>query len=218
MREKAEIISKSLQEKDTLLREIHHRVKNNLQVISSLLGLQARYVQDDSALDALKTGQDRVKSMALIHQKLYREDNLKGIEVKDYFEKLCESLFQSYSIPSKRIKLDLQVADLNLDVDTVIPLGLIINELVSNSLKHAFPNEEEGNLTIQLSETPDQKLKLHVSDDGMGLGAEMEKKLNQSFGFRLIRSFQNQLDAEIEVDGSQGTSVTLLIKDYQKAA
>ncbi|MDH3650184.1 MAG: hypothetical protein OEQ53_10900, partial [Saprospiraceae bacterium] len=136
------IISKALGEKEILLREIHHRVKNNLQFVSSLLSLQSQHVVDKSAHAALTEGQNRVRSMALIHQKLYQEENLTGIAVKDYFENLTTNLFDSYNISRDRIELELDIQNVNLDVDTMIPLGLILNELVSNALKHAFKEED----------------------------------------------------------------------------
>ena len=136
--QKNSIISKALDEKEILLKEIHHRVKNNLHFISALLGLQTDHVSDQVALDALQEGQDRVQSMALIHQDLYQRDDLTSVNVKDYFIKLTEGLFDSYNIHTDDITLQLDIANLDLDVDTVVPIGLIVNELVSNCLKYAF--------------------------------------------------------------------------------
>ncbi|MDG2449065.1 MAG: histidine kinase dimerization/phosphoacceptor domain -containing protein, partial [Saprospiraceae bacterium] len=203
-----DIIAKSLKEKDTLLREIHHRVKNNLQFVSSLLNLQSRHVEDDTALIALQEGQNRVKSMALIHQNLYQEDNLTGIEVKEYFEKLTNSLFTSYNIAPERIKLEMEIENVNLDVDSVIPIGLIVNELVSNSLKHAFPNDANGVISVRLNEENDQLI-LSVSDNGLGMDTSDKDGFEKSFGYKLINAFKSQLEADLDISSENGTTVEM---------
>jgi two-component system, sensor histidine kinase PdtaS len=215
-RQKA-LIEKSLREKDILIKEIHHRVKNNLQFISSLLNLQARYVTDPGTVSVLKEGQNRVKSMALIHQNLYQEKNLTGIEVKKYLEVLIQNLFHSYNTSRDRIRLEMNIQELNLDVDTMIPLGLIINELVSNALKYAFPDQRAGCIRIQLQEGT-EGLILEVSDDGVGLPGNAQPSTDQSFGFRMIRAFAQQLQAKLIIDSDQGTNISLHIQDYKKAA
>jgi two-component sensor histidine kinase len=212
-----QVIQKNVEEKDTLLREIHHRVKNNLQFISSLLKLQSRHVEDPNALSALKEGQDRVKSMALIHQNLYQEENLTGVDLKNYFEKLSSNLFYSYNIEPEKIKLKLEIEDINLDVDSVIPIGLIVNELISNALKYAFPGEKEGFIGVRLREF-NNKLELTISDNGVGMTKENQDKMDASFGYRMINTFKSQLEADLLVNTDNGTSVTLLINDYKKSA
>jgi len=209
------LISKNLDEKEILLREIHHRVKNNLQFISSLLNLQTEHIDDEKALSALQEGQDRVQSMALIHQNLYQEDNLTGVKVKDYFIKLIRNLFDSYNIRKNQIELELEVEDLNLDVDTVIPIGLIINELVSNSLKYAFPGKRQGIILIKLQEM-DEQLELTVRDNGKGISSQEMEQLGSSFGYRLIKVFQNQLNAELAVKDQKGLLVEMKIRKYRK--
>lgn len=211
------IIQQAVSEKDTLLREIHHRVKNNLQFISSLLKLQSRHIDDPNAISALKDGQDRVKSMALIHQNLYQEDNLTGVDLKNYFEKLISNLFYSYNIREDQIQLHLDIDDLNLDVDSVIPVGLIVNELISNALKHAFPGDRKGQILVSLHET-DKGLKLKIKDDGIGMDNIDQSKMSQSFGYRMINTFKAQLDGEINISGEKGTEIELLIRDYKKIA
>ena len=210
-----QIISNSLEEKDILLREIHHRVKNNLQFISSLLGLQSEHIDDEKALEALQGGQDRVQSMALIHQNLYQEDNLTGVPVQAYFIKLIQNLFDSYNIRPELIKLELEIDKLNLDVDTVIPLGLILNELVSNSLKYAFPDGRPGVIRVLLFEE-NSVLNLIVEDTGIGIDEETKKLLGKSFGYRLIHVFKNQLKAELNITSTQGTKVAMGINKYIK--
>lgn len=213
--EKNAIISKSLSEKEILLREIHHRVKNNLQFISSLLALQTEHIEDKVALDAMQEGQDRVQSMALIHQNLYQEDNLTGVDMKQYFVKLIRGLFDSYNIRKDQITLELNIDNINLDVDTVIPIGLIVNELVSNSLKYAFPDRTFGTIAVGLHET-DNRLIVSVSDNGIGMTDEVKEKLGVSFGYRLVQVFRDQLQAEMKIDGKNGTKTTLSISKYEK--
>jgi len=209
------IISKTLVEKEILLKEIHHRVKNNLQFISSLLGLQTEHVVDEAALDALQEGQDRVQSMALIHQNLYQDENLTGVNVKDYFVKLTQGLMDSYNIHEDNIQMNLIIEDINLDVDTVIPVGLILNEIITNSFKYAFVNMDMGSITIELYEQ-EGVLHLNIKDDGIGLEDKTKENLGNSFGYRLIEAFAGQLQATLAVDGGSGTSVALAINKYQK--
>jgi len=216
IRDQNVVIETALIEKDTLLREIHHRVKNNLQVISALLTLQSKHVKDDTAFEALKEGQGRVQSMALIHQNLYQHDNLKGVNTKDYFEKLIENIVDSYKTDDRNIELHSDIESMILDVETMIPLGLVVNELTSNALKHAFSiSNTKGNITIALKEVNNQ-LQLSVKDDGKG--AEVFQLENKSFGFSLIRSFARRLDAQVNIENNKGLSVELLIDNYQKAA
>lgn len=214
LEEKNAVIGKALQEKDILLREIHHRVKNNLQFISSLLGLQTEHIQDEGALSALQEGQDRVQSMALIHQNLYQEDNLTGVNVKDYFTKLIRNLFDSYNIRKERVQLSMEVDDLNLDVDTVVPIGLIVNELVSNSLKYAFPAGVAGQIRVSLRKE-DQGLRLRVWDNGQGMNAGQIRELGKSFGYRLISVLEEQLGATRDITGINGTDVSLFIRRFR---
>lgn len=203
-------IAKSLAEKETLLKEIHHRVKNNLQVVSSLLSMQSRFITDENALGAVNEGQARVESMALIHQKLYQESNLSGVNAKEYIEELAEILKQSYSTNSE-IEFEYEVENLMIDVDTIIPIGLIINELICNSLKHAFPEKTEGTIKIELKETSDE-LKLTVSDNGIGSQNTITDK---SFGMVLIDSLAMKLKATRQVDTKNGTSTILNISKYK---
>lgn len=206
------IISKSLDEKDTLLKEIHHRVKNNLQVISSLLSLQSRYIEDENAKEAVNEGQNRVKSMALIHQKLYQHDNLTGVEALDYIQNLTSTLSTAYGIDKEQIDIKYHVDDLNVDVDTIIPIGLILNELISNSFKYAFPDDRKGELNIAFKEVADQ-LQLTVKDDGVG--AEEDINSSDSFGMRMIRSLSRKLEADVNFDFSNGTEASLIISRYK---
>lgn len=213
IREKNDTIARALDEKETLLKEIHHRVKNNLQVISALLTLQANHIKDDEAKEALQEGQDRVASMALIHKDLYQHDNLKGVNTKDYLEQLTNSLIDSYKL-DQNVELKTDIEEIWLDVDTMIPMGLMVNELISNALKHAFVEVDKGQLLITLKEE-DEALILRVADDGSGVKdiGEMQSK---SFGYSLIKSFSRRLNAEIDIKQLDGLDVTLVIQEYQK--
>ena len=209
-------VSSALKDKDILLREIHHRVKNNLQVISSLLSLQSRQISDVNVQQAINEGRNRVRSMALIHQNLYQNENLTGVNVHHYLEKLISELLNTYHIKPNDIHLDLNVDNLNLDVDTMIPLGLVINELVSNCLKHAFKEGDNGVISISLEET-ESKLILKVSDNGIGI-KEGQFDSSKSFGNRLIKAFSQKLKADFSYKADQGTHITMIINNYIKAA
>ena len=215
LEKKNTIISESLSEKELLLREIHHRVKNNLQFISSLLRLQSDHVTDPTALDALQQGHDRVRSMALIHQDLYKEDNLTGVSTKSYFTKLITGLFKSSNIHDERVKFDLAIEDLNLDVDTIVPIGLITNELITNSLKYGFPDNREGDIHVEFKER-DDTIHLIVSDNGIGMSSDQQVGLGSSFGYKLVSALVGQLEGEFSIKGDIGTSVNISIMKYKK--
>lgn len=209
--EKNEIIGKALQEKEVLLKEIHHRVKNNLQVISSLLNLQSKNIIDENALAAIRDGRDRVKSMALIHQNLYRDDDLTSVDVRDYIDKLTQSLFHSYNINKERVNLTTHIDELQLDVDVVVPLGLILNELISNALKYAFEQVEYGGLLrVSLTREFDQ-LVLQVQDNGKGLPESLNMDKPASMGYQLIKSLTQKLKATISIEGNNGTLAKMII-------
>ena len=205
-------LSKTLGEKDILLREIHHRVKNNLQLISSLLTLQGRSIDDEVAIKAINEGKNRVRSMALIHQDLYNKDSITEISVKSYMEKLIQELFDTYRVDKNRISLTMKIDDIDLDVDTVIPLGLIINELITNCLKYAFPKERHGNLEVRLEEK-NQRLILHIIDDGVGYNPENIRE--NSFGSTLVNALTEQLDGEMEINNTKGTKIRISIQEYK---
>jgi two-component sensor histidine kinase len=161
-----EHLKASLKEKEVLLREIHHRVKNNLQVISSLLRLQSRTIEDDAIRKVFKESQDRVKTMAIIHEKLYQSTDLAGVDFAGYIRDLTANLYRSYGVSQETISLRIQAQNVFLGINMAIPCGLIINELVSNCLKHAFPGGERGEIYIDLSSDPDQ-INLTVGDNGV---------------------------------------------------
>ncbi len=208
VRNQKEIITKALTEKDLLLREIHHRVKNNLQLVSSLLTLQGRSINDATALQAINEGKSRVRSMALIHQDLYNKENLTGINVKEYIEKLSQELFDTYNVDKERIRLQMKIEKLEMDVDTLIPLGLIINELITNSLKYAWPNNTTGTLYIELQHD-NNHITLTVKDDGIGYDPTSARE--GSFGATLISALTLQLNAEYTVNTDNGSTITIIL-------
>ena len=210
IRSQKEIIAKSLNEKDLLLREIHHRVKNNLQLVSSLLTMQGRSIDDENTIQAINEGKSRVRSMALIHQDLYNRENLTGISVKDYIEKLARELFYTYKISDHRIKLELNIDNIELDIDTVVPLGLIINELITNSFKYAWPNENEGTLKITLKEY-NGLTTLSVKDDGIGYVPQNVRE--ESFGATLIAALTLQLEGKSNVQIDNGTETIITFRN-----
>ncbi|AUB56133.1 MULTISPECIES: sensor histidine kinase [Methanobacterium] len=197
----------SLNEKELLLKEIHHRVKNNLMVISSLLNLQSKYIKDKAALEVFRESQNRARSMALIHTMLYQSTDLKCINFGDYIAKLTSELFRTY-ITQDNIDLNLDVGEVLLDINTSIPLGLIVNELVSNSLKHAFPHGEKGEVTVRFHKVNDH-FTFQVSDTGIGFPSDLDYQRTNSLGMRLVNTLTDQLDGEIELDTTRGTSFTI---------
>lgn len=208
------IIQKALNEKEILLKEIHHRVKNNLQVISSLLSLQSRQIDDPKALEAIREGRNRVNSMALIHKNLYQEDNLVGVDAADYIEKLTTSLMANYQISEQEILIEKDIDRLQLDVDVVIPLGLILNELITNCLKYAFEENQAGKIEMSLKRE-ESGLRLKVADNGRGLPSDFNLEELTSMGFRLIKAFALKLEAALNISSVGGTQVELLIPHLQ---
>ncbi|MEL7148591.1 MAG: sensor histidine kinase, partial [Bacteroidota bacterium] len=209
------IIEKALGEKDILLREIHHRVKNNLQLVSSLLGLQGMTTEDIEIKEAINAGKSRVMSMALIHQDLYNKEKLTSVNVKEYLEKLCRELISTYQLSPNQVQLTTAIQPLDLDVDTLIPLGLIINELLTNALKYAFPGQQTGEIHIKLYEQA-ERLRLEVNDNGVGIDTTQAKET--SFGLRLIKSLLRQLDGEMQTTNDGGSQFTFEFRDYKKVA
>jgi PAS domain S-box-containing protein len=204
-----EKIRTSLREKEALLKEIHHRVKNNLQVVSSLLGLQSRASSDDKTRKMFQESQNRIHSMALLHESLYQSSNLSKIDFPDYIRQLAAHLFQSYGVPPDRIHLRTDLDKLYLNLDAAVPCGLIVNELISNSLKYAFPDGRQGEVRIELHEHADHMARLVVADDGIGLRSDIDWVTARTLGLRLVRTLAEQLGARIELKSHAGTEVQL---------
>lgn len=204
-----EQLQNSLREKEVLLKEIHHRVKNNLQMVSSLLKLQASSIQDPNVVTSFQESQSRVRAMALIHERLYQSDSLAKIYFPEYVYKLTTDLVRSYSNTPAAIQLQVDVADVDLDVDTIIPCGLIINELVSNAIKYAFPHQKEQTIEICFHSTPTNQYQLTVTDNGIGLPPEFDFRNTTSLGLQLVCSLAHQLQGTIAVDCTSGTSFSI---------
>ncbi|THD67773.1 sensor histidine kinase [Robertkochia marina] len=194
-----QIIEDSLIEKDSLLKEIHHRVKNNLQMVSSLLSLQSKNTRSRAAINALEEGQSRVKAMALIHQKLYQNDDLSVIEMQEYIESLVASIHSVFKKEGYQTNIHIDAEQTRLDVDRAIPIGLILNELVSNSFKYAFAENKEGNIYIRL-QSDGEEYSFEYKDDGKGLPDDFEQTSVGSMGLRLIRRLANQLRSNLQID------------------
>lgn len=214
MRKQAEEqIQASLKEKEVLLKEIHHRVKNNLQIISSLLNLQSRYIKDPQTFEMFKESQNRIRSMALIHEKLYQSQDLTQIDFADYIQYLTTHLFRVYGVNWNIVGLKINVRYVLLDIDTAIPCGLILNELISNCLKHAFPTNAEmipkGEIQIDLHSDDEGLFTLIVRDNGVGFPEDIDFQNTETLGLRLIQTLTHQMKGTIELDRTSGTAFTI---------
>ncbi len=208
-----ERIKASLAEKEVLLKEIHHRVKNNLQVISSLLFLQSKSIKEQEILEIFQDSQSRVRSMALVHEKLYQSQDLARIDFGEYVRSLANYLLRSYSAGSHRVELAIDIAAVFLSIDTAIPCGLILNELISNSLRHAFLDGRAGKIHVELQENEGGQLELTVSDNGTGLSEELDFRNTTSLGLQLVNSLVRQLDGAIALDRQGGTTFQITFVD-----
>lgn len=203
----------SLKEKELLIKEIHHRVKNNLQVVSSLLKLQSTSIKDKDARDILLDSQNRVQSMALVHQKLYQSADLANINLNEYIPQLLHHILNSFKEKSKKIKLNLDIENITIGIDTAIPCGLVINELVSNSLKHAFPDNSSGSIDIKLCANECNEYTMIVKDSGAGFPDNVDFRNTTSLGLQLVTTLVSQIDGFIELKNSGGTTFTIHFKE-----
>ncbi|MDF1674026.1 MAG: histidine kinase dimerization/phosphoacceptor domain -containing protein, partial [Vicingaceae bacterium] len=206
-----EQLKESLKEKEVLLKEVHHRVKNNLQVISSILNLQSSYVTEESTLNILRESQNRIKSMAFIHESLYQTNDFSQINFSEYVVSLSQNLVHSYEVFDNFVNLNLQVKDVSLNLDQSIPCGLLINELISNALKYAFPKNKKGTITIDLFEK-DKMVFLNIKDDGVGLPENIDYRDTGTLGLQLVITLTEQLGGKIELDNTKGANYSLTFK------
>jgi PAS domain S-box-containing protein len=210
-----ERVRHSLKEKEILLKEVHHRVKNNLQVISSILNLQSSYVNDAGIKNLLRESQNRIKSMAFIHESLYQTKDFSGIKFSDYIVNLSNNLVHTYISGGEKVELELKIDEIFLNLDSAIPCGLILNELVSNALKYAFPAKEKGQLFISLKQK-NNEIEIVVNDNGRGLPPEIDFRNTQTLGLQLVNTLVDQLGGKIELDNSKGANYRITFKQKQK--
>ncbi|MCF8465150.1 MAG: PAS domain S-box protein [Flavobacteriales bacterium] len=206
-------LEESIKEKEVLLKEVHHRVKNNMQVISSILNLQSSYINDETALGILRESQDRIKSMSFVHESLYQSKTLSEVNFSEYIQNIARNLFHSYGRPEGGLSLDFDLEELYLNLDTSIPCGLIINEVVSNSLKYAFQGRVKGVIRIEFSKLSDGKLKLIISDDGIGLPDNFDIENAESLGLQLVTTLVTQITGDLYIDSSNGTQFNIVFKE-----
>jgi PAS domain S-box-containing protein len=193
-------VKASLREKDVLIKEVHHRVKNNMQVISSLLNLQSRRIQDPDVLEMFRESQRRIRSMALIHERLYQSSDLSRIEFSQYLRNLATHLFHSYQVSSDRVRLRLDTEEVFFNINTAIPCGLIVNELVSNALKHGFPEGRTGEVAVELHRVAGDGYVVRVRDDGVGFPQALDYRRTETLGMQIVNTLVGQLEARLELE------------------
>jgi two-component sensor histidine kinase len=207
--EAQEELRMSVREKETLLREVHHRVKNNLQIIASLLHFQAKKVKDPEDLVVFNEGRNRLRAMILVHERLYKSPGLAQIEFGGYLEALVQDLWHSYSAAvGGRISVHVAADPIALPIESALPCGMIVCELLTNSIKYAFPGERRGKIRVTLT-TADERVILTVSDDGIGLPSDFNPTQARTFGWQLIHNLAAQLGASLSATGGKGTQVDL---------
>ncbi|HSH66305.1 MAG TPA: tetratricopeptide repeat protein [Bacteroidia bacterium] len=210
---KFQIKRKANEEKDILLREIHHRVKNNMQIILSILNLQARKTNDQKIIDFIRESESRIQSMAIMHEKLYQSDSLASIPFKEYISQLIEFIYKIYNVDKNQIDYLITSSDIHLDINTAVPLGLIINEVVCNSLKHGFGHAEIGKIDIKLTSLPANEYELIILDNGKGLPENFDIKTTKTLGLKLIQTLIKQIGGKLEIGYGKGTVFNIHFKE-----
>jgi len=212
IQKQTELLTKKNKEKTIMMKEIHHRVKNNLQVVNSLLHLQSSEFKDAKIVAKFEEAQNRVVSMALIHEKMYRSDDMGHTNIKEYLTLLIEDLVHNYSI-KKDITLDLEIKEITIGIKTLMPLGLIINEIISNSLKHAFNNQNEGIIKVSLEMTENEQFELIIGDNGVGMKESTDGTESSTLGSELIEMFTEQLEGKLVLIDGPGTTFKITFKN-----
>jgi two-component sensor histidine kinase len=202
--------------KETLLREVHHRVKNNLQIIVSLLRIKERLIKDEQVLRIFKESQNQIIAMSLVHEKLYQNKDLGFVEFSEYIRSLAISIFASFNVNTSIIKLNMNIKAVPMNVDLAVPCGLIINEIITNSIKHAFPNNREGEIYIEVSENSDKELLLIISDDGVGFKDGFDMFKSETMGFKMLLALIEQIDGKIELFKDKGTLFKITLNNSKK--
>ena len=205
-----------LRQRETMLREIHHRVKNNMQVMSSLLSLQSRVASNPETSRMLEENQNRIQSMALLHELLYQSDDLALVDFPKYIRRMVEHLFRFYGVDNRRIRLHCELDPVGLELDDALPCGLLISEVISNCLKHAFPEGRTGDVRILLRRRSPTTVALLISDTGVGLPANLDSTTSRSLGLRLVRALADQLRASLDIRSQGGTEVELAFTPRHK--
>ncbi|HEY9247087.1 MAG TPA: PAS domain S-box protein, partial [Candidatus Methanoperedens sp.] len=211
-KQKEEALRASLEEKTVLLNEVHHRVKNNLQIVSSLLNLQAMRIKNKEAHETLLETGNRIHSMSLLHETIYRSGNMALVDFSSYIENICSHIIRSYESIAQNTKLELHLEETNLDLDRAVPCGLIINELVSNSLKHAFPDRRPGKITVELKALPDGNIMLTFADDGIGLPESVDISKTETLGLKLVSILTEQIKGSVEIFRDKGTAFHIKLR------
>ncbi|MBL57914.1 MAG: hypothetical protein CMP61_12080 [Flavobacteriales bacterium] len=210
---KAEVeLKNNVQQKEILLKEVHHRVKNNLQVISSILNLQTGYIDDEHTLEIIRECQDRIKSMAFIHESLYQKEDLAEVNLSEYLQNLCNNLKHSYRTPDRNILIDFDIDEISLSLDAAIPCGLIVNELVSNCFKYAFNDQNTGSIKVSLAKDNNNNKLLVVHDSGQGLPQDLNIETNDSLGLQLVWTLVDQIDGAIQYEYDKGSRFVINFK------
>lgn len=204
------VLATALAAKEVLLKEVHHRVKNNLQIISSLLSMQTELLPDAAMVDVFRESQQRVQAMAMIHERLYGQEDVERLDFRDYVEGLAHDLFYAYGVDCETVRLRLELSPVSLELNQAIPCGLILNELLTNSLKYAFPEGRTGEITIGLSCTGDGCVTLRVADNGIGLPPGFDAQQSKSLGLKIVDILTRQLRGTVQQGSGQGTSFTLV--------
>jgi two-component sensor histidine kinase len=205
-----------LQQRETMLREIHHRVKNNMQVMSSLLNLQSRVASNPAVSKMLQDNQNRIQSMALLHEILYQSEDLAQVDFSKYVRSMVDHLFRSYGVDNRQIRLRAELNPLALELDDALPCGLLISEVISNSLKHGFPENRKGEVRIAFQLQANGSISLVLSDNGVGLPPGLDWETSRSLGLRLVRALALQLRASLEIQSHGGTEVMLAFTPTNK--
>jgi two-component sensor histidine kinase len=205
-----------LRQRETMLREIHHRVKNNMQVMSSLLSLQSRVAPNPAASRILEENQNRIQSMALLHEILYQSDDLSLVDFSKYIRRMMDHLFRSYGAENRQIRLFTELDAVGLELDDALPCGLVISEIISNSLRHGFPENRAGEVRVILRRESPASVLLALSDNGVGLPENLDWSTTRSLGLRLVRALAEQLRARLDVRSQGGTEVKLLFTAKRK--
>ena len=203
-----------LEEKKMLLKEVHHRVKNNLTIISSLLSMHTDSLESEKDISIFKSCQNRIASMSKMHEQLYQAEDLRHISMRDYITSIVQTVHDTYQRDGIKVELDFDIDDLHLDMDSSVPVGLIVNELVSNSFKHAFTNGKNGRVEVSLKQQENGVMRLHIRDDGKGVTDETALFKSPSLGFTLVQALADQLSGTLEISGSSGFDVSLTFSSF----